>query len=437
MAGDAVTVVLPCLNEEESLPAVLAAIPAGYRALVVDNNSTDDTATVAARHGAQVVVEPRPGYGSAVHAGVLAATTPIVAVIDADGSMDAGDLPKLVAELDKGADLVTGRRRPVAGLHWPWVARVGTVVMSWRLRTRHRLPVHDIAPMRVARREALLDLGVVDRRSGYLLELLVRRCGGLACRRTRRQLRSPDRRQIQGQRFAAGQHHRDPGLLEGDLVSCLPVSVLVVAKAPEPGRVKTRLAAAIGDKVAADIAAAALLDTLDAVAAAPVTARAVALTGDLDSAADSAEIRRRLKSFTVFRQRGDAFADRLANAHVDAADGYPVLQIGMDTPQVTAELLADCARLLLQIPAVLGLAFDGGWWVLGIRTPTAAECLRAVPMSQPDTGELTLKALRDNGIDVTLVQRLGDFDIVDDIALVRDCCAPGSRFAQATRAAGL
>ncbi|CRH15482.1 glycosyl transferase family protein [Mycobacterium tuberculosis] len=174
MAGDAVTVVLPCLNEEESLPAVLAAIPAGYRALVVDNNSTDDTATVAARHGAQVVVEPRPGYGSAVHAGVLAATTPIVAVIDADGSMDAGDLPKLVAELDKGADLVTGRRRPVAGLHWPWVARVGTVVMSWRLRTRHRLPVHDIAPMRVARREALLDLGVVDRRSGYPLELLVR-----------------------------------------------------------------------------------------------------------------------------------------------------------------------------------------------------------------------------------------------------------------------
>ncbi|MGZ4527919.1 MAG: glycosyltransferase family 2 protein, partial [Mycobacterium sp.] len=131
-----VTVVLPCLNEEESLPDVLAAIPAGYRALVVDNNSTDDTAGVARRHGAQVVAESRPGYGSAVHAGVLAATTPIVAVIDADGSMDPGELPRLVAELDR-ADLVIGRRRPVAGLHWPWVARVGTVVMSWRLRTRH------------------------------------------------------------------------------------------------------------------------------------------------------------------------------------------------------------------------------------------------------------------------------------------------------------
>ena len=172
--ADPVTVVLPCLNEEESLPAVLAAVPVGYRALVVDNNSTDDTAGVARRLGAQVVVERRAGYGAAVHAGVVAATTPIVAVIDADGSMDAGDLPRLVAVLNEGADLVTGRRRPVHGLRWPWVARVGTVVMSWRLRTRHRLPVHDIAPMRVARREALLGLGVEDRRSGYPLELLVK-----------------------------------------------------------------------------------------------------------------------------------------------------------------------------------------------------------------------------------------------------------------------
>jgi glycosyltransferase involved in cell wall biosynthesis len=167
-------VVLPCLNEEESLAAVLAAIPAGYRALVVDNNSSDDTAGVASRHGAQVVVERRAGYGAAVHAGVVAATTPIVAVIDADGSMDAGDLPRLVAVLNEGADLVTGRRRPVPGLRWPLVARVGTEVMSWRLRTRHRLPVHDVAPMRVARRDALLGLAVEDRRSGYPLELLVR-----------------------------------------------------------------------------------------------------------------------------------------------------------------------------------------------------------------------------------------------------------------------
>jgi len=174
MPDGLVTVVLPCLNEAESLPVVLSAMPADYQVLVVDNNSTDDTAEVARRHGARVVAEPRPGYGSAVHAGVVAATTPIVAVIDADGSLDPAELPALVAELDRGADLAIGRRRPVRGLHWPWVARLGTAVMSWRLRTRHGLPVHDIAPMRVFRRDALLNLGVRDRRSGYPLELLVR-----------------------------------------------------------------------------------------------------------------------------------------------------------------------------------------------------------------------------------------------------------------------
>ena len=169
-----VTVVLPCLNEEASLPAVLAAIPTGYRALVVDNNSTDATAQVARAHGADVVLEPRPGYGSAVHAGVVAARTPIVAVLDADGSLDPAELPSLVAELDRGADLVTGRRHPANGVRWPWHARLGTAAVSWRLRTRYGLPVHDIAPMRVSRRDALLGLGVLDRRSGYPVELLMR-----------------------------------------------------------------------------------------------------------------------------------------------------------------------------------------------------------------------------------------------------------------------
>ncbi len=174
MSECAVTVVLPCLNEAESLPAVLAAIPSGYRPLVVDNNSTDDTADVARRHGAEVITEMRPGYGSAVHAGVTAARTAVVAVLDGDGSLDPAELPRLVAELDRGADMVIGRRRPRPGLRWPWHARLGTAAVCWRLRTRHRLPVHDIAPMRVARREALLELGVTDRRSGYPLELLVR-----------------------------------------------------------------------------------------------------------------------------------------------------------------------------------------------------------------------------------------------------------------------
>ncbi|MGZ4584009.1 MAG: TIGR04282 family arsenosugar biosynthesis glycosyltransferase [Mycobacterium sp.] len=220
-------------------------------------------------------------------------------------------------------------------------------------------------------------------------------------------------------------------------MSVLPVTLLVVAKAPQPGRAKTRLAATVGDVVAADIAAAALLDTLDAVAAAPVAKRVVAMTGDLGAAAGADEIRQRLRSFTVIPQRGEDFADRLAHAHADAADGLPVLQIGMDTPQVTAELLADCAHRLLEAPAVLGLAHDGGWWVLGVAAPAMTECLRGVPMSQPDTGELTLKALHDRGIEVTTVELLADFDVVDNVAAVREACGPASRFAKATRAAGL
>ncbi|OAN32519.1 glycosyltransferase family 2 protein [Mycolicibacterium iranicum] len=169
-----VTVVLPCLDEAASLPGVLTAIPHGYSALVVDNNSTDGTAEVARRHGAAVVAETTPGYGAAVHAGVVAATTPIVAVLDGDGSLDPRELPGLVADVEAGADMAIGRRRPTPGLKWPWHARLGTAAVCWRLRQRHGLQVHDIAPMRVARRDALLALGVADRRSGYPLELLVR-----------------------------------------------------------------------------------------------------------------------------------------------------------------------------------------------------------------------------------------------------------------------
>jgi glycosyltransferase A (GT-A) superfamily protein (DUF2064 family) len=220
-------------------------------------------------------------------------------------------------------------------------------------------------------------------------------------------------------------------------VSSLPVTLLVVAKAPEPGRAKTRLAEAVGDRVAAEIAAAALLDTLDAVAAAPVASRVVALTGDLDAAASAVEIRQRLASFMVISQRGEDFAARLANAHTDAAGGLPVLQIGMDTPQVSAELLTGCVRRLLEVPAVLGPAHDGGWWALGVAEPAMAQCLRSVPMSMPNTGDLTVKALRDNGVDVATVQALADVDFVDDVEGVRGACAPTSRFARVTRAAGL
>lgn len=219
----------------------------------------------------------------------------------------------------------------------------------------------------------------------------------------------------------------------------VPVAVLVVAKAPVPGLAKTRLAATVGAEAAASIAAAALLDTLDAVAAAPVQARVVALTGDLGMAHAGAEIQEALRAFTVIGQRGRDFAERLANAHADAAaaTGLPVLQIGMDTPEITGRLIEDCADALLGSDAVLGMAADGGWWLLGVRDPATAHCLVDVPMSRPDTGALTLTALRDTGVAVRQVCAMPDVDTIDDVETVRRMCAPGSRFIEATLAAGV
>ncbi|MBB1152442.1 MULTISPECIES: glycosyltransferase family 2 protein [Amycolatopsis] len=166
-------VVLPCLDEAAALPGVLASLPPGYRAIVVDNGSRDGSPGVAAAHGAKVVDEPRRGYGAAVHAGLENATADIVCFADADGSLDLAELPRLVAAVVDGADLAVGRRVPVSRAAWPWHARAGNAVLSLLLRSRG-LPVRDIAPLRAVRRRELLALGVVDRAFGYPLELLVK-----------------------------------------------------------------------------------------------------------------------------------------------------------------------------------------------------------------------------------------------------------------------
>jgi glycosyltransferase involved in cell wall biosynthesis len=167
-------IVLPCLDEAQALPAVLRGLPVGWPVLVVDNGSTDGTAEVAAAHGARVVVEPRRGYGAAVHTGLEQARSDLVAFLDGDGSLDPSVLPAMADAVGSGrADIAVGRRIPDSPGVWPWHARAGNAAIASVLR-RRGVPVHDIAPIRIARRRALLDLRIADRAFGYPLELLIK-----------------------------------------------------------------------------------------------------------------------------------------------------------------------------------------------------------------------------------------------------------------------
>lgn len=196
---------------------------------------------------------------------------------------------------------------------------------------------------------------------------------------------------------------------------------LVVAKSPVPGLAKTRLAATVGDESAADLAAAALLDTLAACHATgwPVV---VALTGDPSAAARGDAVRDALAGCTVLPQRGNRLGERLAAAHADTLTAMPhagaVLQVGMDTPQVAAGHLQAARAALEDHGAVLGPATDGGWWLLGLLDPRAAGCLLDVPMSTEHTGAATAAALRAHGLRVATTTELLDVDEAADAAAV-------------------
>jgi len=181
---------------------------------------------------------------------------------------------------------------------------------------------------------------------------------------------------------------------------------LVVAKAPVAGQAKTRLAASSGPVV-------------------------LALSGDLTQAARSRELRAAAQECRVIPQRGEGLARRLAAAHADCAGrgGGPVLQIGMDTPQVDADLLQRCAARLADADAVLGPAADGGWWLLAVRRAETAQALHGVPMSTPRTGELTRSALSAR-VSVCDAAVLRDVDTLSDAWAVAQE-APHTRFATA------
>lgn len=166
-------VVLPVLNEIDAIDLVLGRMPVGYRAIVADNGSTDGSGARALALGALVVDVPQRGFGAACWAGLRAATDEIVCFMDCDGSLDPVDLPVVVGPIAAGeSDLVLGARQAERGA-WPVHARLANRWLARRVRERYGYAVTDLGPMRAARRVDLVGLGLVDRRSGWPLEMVL------------------------------------------------------------------------------------------------------------------------------------------------------------------------------------------------------------------------------------------------------------------------
>jgi glycosyltransferase A (GT-A) superfamily protein (DUF2064 family) len=204
------------------------------------------------------------------------------------------------------------------------------------------------------------------------------------------------------------------------------IQVLVIAKAPSPGRVKTRLCPPCSPEQAAAVAAAALADTLDTLTATPAVRRTLVIDGQYKPPT----------GWHLVGQRGRGLADRLVHAFVDTAlPGAATFLVGMDTPQLSPELII-AAQTALGAPgvdAVFGLAADGGWWGLGLRNPADAEVLHPVPVSTPHTGRDSLAALRRRGLAVTQLPILRDVDTAADALTVAAESPATSRFATAVR----
>ncbi|MFG1994568.1 DUF2064 domain-containing protein [Actinoplanes sp. NPDC048988] len=202
------------------------------------------------------------------------------------------------------------------------------------------------------------------------------------------------------------------------------IQILVMAKAPVPGRVKTRLCPPCTPAEAAVLAGVALADTWKTVDQVPAVRRTTVLEGSYPVPSGWCRV----------AQRGEGLGQRLAYAFTDTAlPGVPTLLIGMDTPQLTADLLCAAAEALVRTGSVLGPAHDGGWWALGLRDTDAARVLPAVPMSTPDTGASTLAALRTRGVQPYLLPPLRDVDTAADALEVAAACPDTACFPTAVR----
>ncbi len=448
-AKPSVAIVIPALNEEGAIGPLVRALQV-HPALqtlpiagiyVVDNGSTDGTAEAARMAGAEVVSEPRRGYGQACLAGVLrAAAADIILLMDGDGSDDLDGVARVAREVvETDADLVVGSRsrgHSERGALTPH-QRAGNFVGSLVLRLVYGLKVSDLGPTRAIRRTALLRLKMSEMSYGWSTEMLAKAArAGLRVREV----------PVDYHRRSAGES-KVAGTLSGSVTASIHIlktlaryrrwsptsppdrarqALFIVSRLPEPGKTKTRLGRAIGHDAAATLYTAFLRDL-----GARMTEASQRDSFDLfwycalPPGRSLAEFAPLVPSGgELLAQHDGAFGERLlAGFREVAARGYErIVVLGSDSPHVPSHRMAQAFHALETHDVVIGPAQDGGYYLLGERTPLC-DCFSGIEMSTPRVFEETVAHLHAAGKSIALLSQTFDVDEFADLKTLRDALA--------------
>jgi rSAM/selenodomain-associated transferase 1 len=389
-----VSVIIPAIDEEQSIGAVIEAIPrdAVGEVVVVDGGSRDATRDVARERGARIVSEPLRGYGRACARGVFEARGEIVVFLDADGASDPRDIPALVAPIAEGsADLVLGSRlgpgraAAVLSAAMPLHQRLGNRLAALLIRVRHGVPVTDLSPFRAVRRAMLLALPIEDVTFGWPTEMIVNAARAkwriievpVSCR-PRSGGRSKVSGTLRGATLAAvrifgailGPARVGRSEAAGDPEAVAPTReasvVVVMAKRPVPGKTKTRLCPPLTPLEAAELYEALLKDTMELVSGLRAVETAVAVSPR--SAVD--EMRRMApRGARMLAVEGADIGECLRGATEQLfAEGFTrVVAVNSDGPTLPAEYIERAVEMLTHSDVVLGPAEDGGYYLIGMR----------------------------------------------------------------------
>jgi len=456
-----VSVIIPALDEEQSIGAVIEAIPRDIvgEVIVVDGGSRDATRELARERGARVLSEPLRGYGRACARGVSEAHGEIVVFLDADGANDPQDIQALVAPIAEGsADLVLGSRlcpvraAAVLSAAMPAHQRLGNRLAALLIRVRHGVPVTDLSPFRAVRRTMLLALPINDLTFGWPTEMIVNaaRAGWriievpVSCR-PRSGGRSKVSGTLRGATLAAvhilgailGPARVGGPEAVGGPDGVAPARgasvVVVMAKGPVPGRTKTRLCPPLTPLEAAGLYEALLRDTMDLVSGLRGVEMVVAVSPR--NAVD--EVRRIApRGARIIAVEGADIGECLRSAMgLLFSDGFTrVVAVGSDSPTLPAEYIERAVAMLTDSDVVLGPAEDGGYYLIGIRQ-TQPGLFTDIAWSSSRVAAQTLERAAALGLTVAQLPSWYDVDTPVELERLRnELVARPSGIAPCTRA---